>query len=231
MNKAQDHIPLQSSEISKRAVAEPIQAPSAESIAEPLPQRIDLRQAFPISWRLVIANSLLHILLLGISVAAYSLIILRDPIESGATNNSYRLFSNWIYYSVVLVCGSKIFAELIGFLSWKYSIELEHISIAHGLLFRSRSSFPIAKINDVSIHRSPIEILLGLHTLTILTASPSAVDGSIHGLPSSSAYGLQAYLLALLETTLPDLKEHVAEDVLAHRHPTAGHEENRAVIS
>jgi membrane protein YdbS with pleckstrin-like domain len=184
------------------------------------PARINLREQFPISARLVLLESIECIIILVITVIGYFQLSIRyggsylsGPLQDA---NSFDVgsFIDTLYYLIVSICVAKILYELLNYILCRYAIELEHLTITRGLFFRSRSSFPVAKINDISLHRSPGQIILGLHTLTLLTAAPTGQYGSIEGLPSRSAYGLQTFLLSLLETTLPHMKDHEAGETL-----------------
>ena len=186
--------------------------PSVEAVET----RVDLREMFPQSIRLAFEESFAYLIGLFLITAGYIWFATSLPVlpEGPSLIGSTELVLRWFFYIAVTICGGKLLYELIYFLVYRYTIELEHLTITRGVLFRTRTSFPIAKINDVSLRRNPIEILFGVYNLTILTASPVANSGTIEGLPARSAHGLQSYLLALVETTLPDVREKVAENVL-----------------
>lgn len=211
----------QAIDISKERAADPI-----EVVPETprLDARVDLRQMFPQSIRLPFAESFLHLIGLALVTAGYISLATRLPPATGSPNivDGTEFILRCIFYIAVCIGGGKLIYELLCYLVYRYSIELEHLTITRGILFRTRASVPIAKINDVSLSRGPVEILFGLYNLTILTASPTANHGTIEGLPSKSAHGLQAYLLALVETTLPNVQDRVAENLI-ERASTGGY--------
>jgi len=195
-------------------------------------KRINLRQAFPVSPLLILAESFPYVVILLLTVAVYLYFGLSGALDSGDGGLKFgalglKSLLDYLYYFTLVVCAGKVIYECLCFLFLFYSIEVEHLTICRGLLFRSRSSFPIAKINDISLHRTPLQILLGLHTLDILTASPTTASGSIEGLHSRAARGLQAYLLALLESTLPDVSQPDGDKIL--RESATGKEENESL--
>lgn len=200
-------------ELPKSSATQPI-----DSVPRPskLEARVDLKEMFPLSIRVAFRESFLYLLGLAFVVAGYIAIALQlshvATLPEMAQSTEFALRS--ALYVAITVCGGKLLYEILCFWVYRYTIELEHLTITRGILFRSRASFPLARINDVSLTREPLDILFGIYTLTILTASPTSEYGSIDGLPSRSAHGLQAYLLALVETTLPDVREEVAESIV-----------------
>jgi membrane protein YdbS with pleckstrin-like domain len=197
----------------KTAVTEPIvETPATAKVQT----RLDLKQMFPQSARLAFEESFFYLLGLAVVTTGYIWASLQLPHVSDGnivTDGTESILRS-IFYVAVVIAGGKLLYEVVFFLAYRYTIELEHLTISRGVFFPSRASFPIAKINDVSLHRNPIEILFGLYNLTILTASPGNDYAAIEGLPKRSAYGLQTYLLALVETTLPAVRDKKADDIL-----------------
>ena len=181
------------------------------------PARVDLRILFPQTLRLVALKSRYAIGMMTLIVVVYVMSAISFPPESGQASQAIDIPMRLLFYAGMTAAAAHVIYELLLFLSYGYGIEREHLTIIYGLFFRTRASFPIGKINDVSLHRTPIEMLFGVTTLTILTASPTGQYGSIEGLPPSTAQGLQAYLLALVETTLPDVDDRKASTLLGGR--------------
>ena len=179
---------------------------------------------FPQSIRLAFAESFLYLIGLALVVTGYISFASQLPPAADTPNiiDGAEILLRWVLYLAISICGGKLIYELLCFLVYRYSIELEHLTVLRGILFRTRASLPLAKINDVTLHRGPIEILFGIYSISVLTASPTASDGTIEGLTSKSAHGLQSYLLALVETTLPDVRENVAGNILERSAATKG---------
>lgn len=203
----------QKSEQPKPNITRPISAVPNEPKIE---SRVDLKELFPQSIRLAFAESFVYLAGLAFVVIGYIAIAMQlpPPASSAMAVRGTEYLLRWFLYIAITVGGGKLFYELACFWVYRYRIELEHLTIERGILFRSRASVPLAKINDVTLMQTPVELLFGLHTLTILTASPTEAHGQIEGLPTKSARALQAYLLALVETTLPDVRDRVAMDIV-----------------
>lgn len=206
-----EHSPPQGSP--KEEVSTPIES---VPLVGTLPTRLDLRALYPQSIRLAFAESFPYLLGFVLVFAVYVGFLFEYHVDGAPSPiiDAAEFALRYAFYVALSVAGVKLLYELLCFLLYRYAVELEHLSIVRGVLFRSRTAFPIARINDVSLHRTPIEILFGLYTLTILTASPVSNFGSIEGLTGTSARALQAYLLALVETTLPDVRGKLAKNVL-----------------
>lgn len=179
-----------------------------------LPTRDELSARFPRQARSILARSFWFLLAGLFAVVAY-LVLAATPLTSAPAGLEAAILrlTNWILLITVLIVAIKLLYEVVYFLMFSYAIELEHLTITKGVFFRSRSSFPMAKVNDVSIQRSPIELLFGLYAINVLTASPVSTYGRVGGLNRRNAASLQAFLLALVETTLPDVKEAAAERI------------------
>ena len=183
--------------------------------AAPLPTRDDLASRFPRRFRVVFARSF-YFLLAGLTAVVGLIISLfvDNPGDSEVVSAAISAFQ-WFLLGVLAVVMLRIIYEIVAHLMFEYSIELEHLNIVQGIFFRSRASFPIARLNDVSIQRTPVEMLFGLYSIKVLTASPIGLYGAIDGLSRHDAVGLQSLILALVETTLPNVRERSAHRVIA----------------
>lgn len=179
-----------------------------------LPTRLNLKELYPHTFRSIFAKSFWPLLaLLVVTIGYYYAVSDIDnlgnsevPIESLSAQTLY-----YILRVVSVICIGKLIYEFLFWLTYSYYLEVEHLTIVRGLIYRTRASFPIAKINDVSLKRNLIELIFGIYVVDILTASPEVNFGEIYGLSKKNAVNLQTHLLALVETTLPDVKENVVE--------------------
>jgi len=179
------------------------------SSESPFAVRLDLRKQFPRAGvRFIILRGLaLHLVTLAI-VVSYLWYALSVPIPASGTANDLIMDTMRMVFFLALAASLvKILYDLVFMMLSHYAIELEHLTISKGVFVRLRASFPLARINDVSIKRNFLEILMGLATVDILTASPLTDSGLIEGMSLKNALGLQAHLLALIETTLPNVDE------------------------
>ncbi|MCB1006927.1 MAG: PH domain-containing protein [Acidimicrobiales bacterium] len=78
---------------------------------------------------------------------------------------------------------------------WRWSAWPDAIELRHGVLWRSASLVPYHRIQQIDIHRGPIERMVGLSTLILRTAA-AATDGRIPGVAADDAEALRHDLLA-----------------------------------
>lgn len=176
--------------------------------------RVDLKERFPQSYRIIFSRSFWFILALitvGIGYFVFNNASEENP--GGDLDYVTRYAFDAFMLAVIVICLVKIIYEFFFHLVYTYKIELEHFTITRGIFFRSRASFPIARINDVSLKRTFIDLLFGLYTLDVLTASAVYQFGIVEGLGKKAAVDLQTYLLAMVESTLPNVPEKEVEKV------------------
>ncbi|MFN8390833.1 MAG: PH domain-containing protein [Bdellovibrionota bacterium] len=175
---------------------------------------INLRRVYPLAWRSIIRRSLhwiiAFIILLIVITAADKI---RPATGSMAEQVFFMLATTLLGVGFVLLLGKLIY-ELISFKVCYYGIELEHFVISRGVFFKTRASFPLARLADVYVERTPIDLVFFLHNVRVTTPSPVADHGTVDGLSTKNATGLQNYLLALVNTTTPTIDERKAEDTL-----------------
>lgn len=91
-----------------------------------------------------------------------------------------------------------------------YGIFDGHLLITQGIILKQRGFFPLSRITDIYLERSPLDLLFGLHTLHISTpTSLSERFARIEGLNLPTALELQQLLSSVLE--------HAEERGAAHR--------------
>ena len=185
------------------------------------PTRISLRNRYPQRLRVIIERSIWVVLILLVTLVGYLdfLNVTTFAGNSGVPDRVVGIVFDLLLGAVLIVCAIKIAYEFLYFMMYNYTIEREHLIISSGVLFRSRAAFPLAKINDISLQRSPIGLILGLYSLNVLTASAISQYGKIDGLSKKDAVDFQAFLLTLLETALPNINEEAAEIVLENNLP------------
>lgn len=124
-----------------------------------------------------------------------------------------------VFLLTAIIFLGKLAYEYLYYLMFAYVIEQEQFTITQGVLLRERSALPLVKINNISLKRTPLEFLFGLHTVEVLTASPITTDCTVIGLSKKNAIDLQTYILALVETALPKVTESTA-DAMVHQEPS-----------
>ena len=174
----------------------------------PVQSRENLRRRFPQSPRLIIERSIWA--LVAFLLALYGML---QPLETASSDYQRNLYVVLSGLLLTVIAGSiiKILYEVWYYLTYSYVLELENLNITRGVLFRNRYSIAIAKINDVTIKRNPLELLLRIYTLSVLSVPVEGVgEGLIQGLNRRRAAELQTYVLALLQTTLPHIQKGAA---------------------
>lgn len=77
---------------------------------------------------------------------------------------------------------------------YRYDLDDERVLLHHGVVFRSEQTVPLLRLQHVDLARGPLERALGLASLTIHTAAPSA-DVELPGIAESDVEQLRADLL------------------------------------
>jgi membrane protein YdbS with pleckstrin-like domain len=77
---------------------------------------------------------------------------------------------------------------------WRWAADASSLELRHGVVLRTASSVPFARIQQIDITQGPVEQWLGLATLAIRTAAATS-DATIPGIPLASAESVRASLL------------------------------------
>ena len=77
---------------------------------------------------------------------------------------------------------------------WRYGVGEHTLELEHGVVYRTRSSVPWLRIQNVDIEQGPLERRFGIVSLVIRTAS-AATDGSIPGIAEHEAEALRQLIL------------------------------------
>ncbi len=183
-----------------------------------LPAVEDLRAKYPVATRSIFRRSALWIFVYCGFLICFLLTIYLIP-ESWFERRevTYQFFQGLLHivarYFVIgglLVVFLKLAYELLYLKLYRYQIELEHLVISQGVLFRSRASVLLAKINDVEIERGALDLIFGLYNVAVLSPAPSQ-STFIEGLSSHHAIELQNKLLAMIESASPDVNTAAAD--------------------
>ena len=77
---------------------------------------------------------------------------------------------------------------------WRYTVGAHTLELEHGVLYRTHSSVPWLRIQNVDVEQGPLERRLGIVSLVIRTAS-SSTDGTIPGIAEREAEELRQLIL------------------------------------
>jgi hypothetical protein len=78
---------------------------------------------------------------------------------------------------------------------WSWSVFDDSLELRHGVISRSASLVPFHRIQQIDLHRDPIERMLGLSTLVLRTAAATS-DAHLPGIDADRAEDLRHRLLA-----------------------------------
>jgi len=92
------------------------------------------------------------------------------------------------------VIASIVWARL-AWAHWSWSVFDDALELRHGVVSRSASLVPFHRIQQIDLHRDPIERALGLSTLVLRTAAATS-DAKLPGIDAEHAEGLRRRLLA-----------------------------------
>jgi membrane protein YdbS with pleckstrin-like domain len=176
---------------------------------------VNLRRMFPLALRSIVKKSFPSLLLVAVvSIVGQSLYSM-TPVQGTMTTDVFQLAIVWVWLTCAAAAAAKFVYEIAVFATYHYGVELDNVVVVKGLLFRSRVSIPMTKMIDVTIERTPIDLLFFLHNLNLRTASDLTDSGNINGLSWRNALGLQNYLLALLNTIEPPINHAAAQEALS----------------
>ena len=193
-----------------------------------IPTRVHLDKRYPLSVFSILDRSFWFLAAIAVALFSYLVFIFgpSDPfVKTEAIDNWAAEVFVYIIFGVALAFVIKFAYECLYYYLYSYKIELEHIAITKGVILRSRDSAPIAKINDICISRNFIQMIFGLYSIDIQTASPVLNNLKIDNVAKESALGIQEFLLAMVETTLPNVREQAAEKII--REEIAGNQADK----
>ncbi len=180
----------------------------------PPKEPVNLRRVYPIAYRSMIRRSIHWIVAFALLVVALTLIDHLRPATGSMSEQVFYFFGTAFFVIALGLLLLKLLYEVVYYHVYYYGTELEHFIISRGIFYKTRSSFPIARIADVYLERTPLDLVFMLYNLRVTTPSPVVEHGSIEGLSFKRASELQNYLLALVNTTTPASDEEVATDAL-----------------
>lgn len=96
----------------------------------------------------------------------------------------------------VAVLAIAIILPPIRYQAWRFVLREEHVYLRHGVLFRTTSIVPHARIQHVDTQHGPIDRWLGLASLVIYTAGTRGAVVTIPALEAAEAEHLRDQLAA-----------------------------------
>lgn len=175
---------------------------------------VNLRKAFPITFRSIFRRSL-HWIIIFFILCLFITVL--DHFRPGTGELGERVFFLGCLTALLvglIFLAAKLVYELIYYHIYYYGVELEHLIISRGVFFKTRASFPLARMADIYLERAPLDMIFFIYNLRVTTHSPIAEHGSIEGLSFRKASDLQNYLLAMVNTTTTPVDEEQVIETL-----------------
>jgi uncharacterized protein len=94
----------------------------------------------------------------------------------------------------VLIAVAVVSAQL-RWTRWSWSAWNDALELRHGVITKRASLVPYHRIQQIDVHRGPLERVLGIASLVLRTAS-ATTDAEIPGIPAPQADALRHRLLA-----------------------------------
>ena len=99
-----------------------------------------------------------------------------------------------IGFLALLILGLPILAEILRFISFRYSLEAGNIIIREGVLSRKIRRIPVKRIHNLNTSQGVLARLLKVVRLDIETAGGSGTEGSLVAVSLDEADRIQAYV-------------------------------------
>ncbi|MBN8549701.1 MAG: PH domain-containing protein [Deltaproteobacteria bacterium] len=163
---------------------------------------LNLKKLFPVS-ALTDFRRTFWLLTASIMMSLLAALMNVLPASFLPDQNMNHVLTNGVRYLAFALSGwwfAKFVYEALRRHCLYYGIYDGHLLITQGILLKQRGFFPLSRITDIYLERTPIDLLFGLHTLHISTpTSLSERFARIEGLNLSTALALQQLLSSVLE--------------------------------
>lgn len=181
---------------------------------------INLRKAYPLALRSIFRRSIVWILSFIILLVLITMADMVRPTTGSLAESVFFFFCTSLLVIGALLVIGKLIYECVYFHVYYYGIELEHLVISRGLFYKTRATFPLARLTDVYAHQTPMDLAFMLYNLRVTTPSPVAEYGAIDGLSQHRAVAMQNFLSALANTTSTPVDEEAATDAVRQMNST-----------
>lgn len=145
---------------------------AAASDAAPLEQRLH-----PWSWLFVLLMQLRQFLLPLVALVVFGNRGDRDEI--------------WSYLAALIVIAGLVGVSILQYLTYRYRIGRDGISVRSGVISRNRREIPFARIHNVVVHQNPLHRLFGVAELRLESAGGHRPEAEMRVLKLSQALALE----------------------------------------
>ncbi len=97
----------------------------------------------------------------------------------------------WSYAAAVVVIAVLVGVSILQFLTYRYRIGRDGISVRSGVVSRNRREIPFARIHNVVVHQNPLHRLFGVAELRLESAGGARPEAEMRVLKLSQALALE----------------------------------------
>lgn len=97
----------------------------------------------------------------------------------------------WGYLTTLIVIGVLVLISVLQYLTFRYHIGRDAISVRSGVIARNRREIPFARIHNVVVHQNPLHRLFGVAELRLESAGGTRPEAEMRVLKLSQALALE----------------------------------------
>lgn len=142
-----------------------------------MPTSAEERRLHPWSWLFVLLMQLRQYLLPLVALLVFGQRGDRDPL--------------WAQLGPIIVIAALVIASVLQYLSYRYRIGEDGITIRSGVLSRNRREIPFARIHNVVVHQNPLHRLFGVAELRLESAGGNRPEAEMRVLRLDQALALE----------------------------------------
>jgi len=143
----------------------------------PLPDTAPDQRLHPWSWLFVLLQQLRQFLLPLVALLVFGQRGDRDPF--------------WVQAGPIIALVVLVMISVLQYLSYRYSIGRDTLSIRSGLLARNRREIPFARIHNVVVHQNPLHRLFGVAEVRLESAGGNQAEAQMRVLRLEQALALE----------------------------------------
>lgn len=147
------------------------------SVPPPIPATYAERRLHPWSWLFVLIMQLRQYLLPLAALLVFGQRGDRDPL--------------WAQLIPLIVIACLVLASVLQYLSYRYRIGEDGITIRSGVFARNRREIPFARIHNVVVHQNPLHRLFGVAELRLESAGGNRPEAEMRVLRMDEALALE----------------------------------------
>lgn len=159
------------------------------------------QQLHPLSWLFVLLQQLKQFLVPIVALVVF-----------GGRGERYE-WANQL--AALLVVCLLVVVSILRYLTYRYRIDADGVSIRSGWLQRSRRDIPFARIHNVVVHQSPLHRLFGVAEVRLESAGGSKPEAEMRVLRLDQALALERQVRHRGQTAVGDAGHPPGDELLA----------------